>query len=89
MTLSLAADHIADGIRVNCVCPSATDTPIIHRFAEVQPDRSGFLNALSELSPMGRMAQAREIASVVAFLASEDASYLSGVAVPVDGGRSG
>lgn len=88
MTLALAADHVSDGIRVNCVCPAATDTPIIQRFAETQEDRRSFLSAMSALSPMGRMARTDEIASVVAFLASDDASYLTGVAIPIDGGRS-
>jgi meso-butanediol dehydrogenase / (S,S)-butanediol dehydrogenase / diacetyl reductase len=88
MTLALASDHVSDGIRVNCVCPAATDTPIIQRFAEAQEDRDSFLSAMSTLSPMGRMARTDEIASVVAFLASDDASYLTGVAVPIDGGRS-
>lgn len=88
MTLALAADHVSDGIRVNCVCPAATDTPIIHRFADTQADRQRFLGTLSELSPMRRMARPDEVASVVSFLASDDASYLTGVAIPVDGGRS-
>ena len=88
MTRALAADHVSEGIRVNCVCPAATDTPIIQRFADAQEDRSGFLSAMLELSPMGRMATPDEVASVVAFLASDDSSYLTGVAIPIDGGRS-
>lgn len=88
MTLALAADHVSDGIRVNCVCPAATDTRMIQRFAAAQEDRSEFLSAMSALSPMGRMAKTDEIASVVAFLASSDASYLTGLAIPIDGGRS-
>lgn len=88
MTLALAADHVSEGIRVNCVCPAATDTPIMQRFADLQDDRSEFLSTMSALSPIGRMATPEEIASVVAFLASDEASYLTGVAIPIDGGRS-
>lgn len=88
LTLALAADCVADGIRVNCVCPSATDTPIIQRFADAQDDGNAFLQSVSALSPMGRMARPEEVASVVAFLASDDASYVTGAAVPIDGGRS-
>ena len=88
MTLAIAADHVSENIRVNCVCPAATDTPIIKKFADKQPDAASFLEQMSNLSPMGRMATPEEVAASVAFLASDDASYLTGVALPIDGGRS-
>lgn len=88
MTLALAADYVAEGVRVNCVCPSATETSIIERFAAAQDDQAAFLRQVAAVSPMGRMARPDEVAAAVAFLASDDAAYLTGVAIPVDGGRS-
>jgi NAD(P)-dependent dehydrogenase (short-subunit alcohol dehydrogenase family) len=89
MTLSLAADHVADGIRVNCVCPGFTDTAMVAGIAAQQADAGAFRRAMAERAPMGRMATAAEVAAAIAYLASEDAAYTTGTALPVDGGRSG
>ena len=83
-TRSLALDYGSKGVRVNSVCPSLTDTPMA---AGVKS--SDVLTAkFYERIPMGRAAQPEEIASVIAFLASNDASFVSGVNLPVDGGLS-
>ena len=81
-TRALALDHGADGVRVNAVCPSFTLTPMTE---DMQKDRK-VLAKFRERIPLGRPAQPSEIASVVAFLASDDASMVTGVALPVDGG---
>lgn len=82
-TRSLAIDHARENIRVNAVCPGPVDTPII---AAVK-DMPGGVKALwDDCVPLGRFARPEEIASVVAFLASDDASYMVGAIVPVDGG---
>ncbi len=81
-TRALALDHGADGVRVNCVCPSLTLTPMT---ADMQRDRK-LMTKFKERIALGRGADPREIAAVIAFLASEDASFVTGVALPVDGG---
>ncbi len=81
-TRALAIDHIQDGIRVNAICPGPVDTPIIAGVKEMQ----GVKEAWDRTVPIGRFARADEMASVVAFLASDDASYMVGAIVSVDGG---
>ncbi len=81
-TRAAAIDHARDGIRINAVCPGPVDTPIIARIKEYP----GVREAWDECVPVGRFARAEEIAAVVAFLASDDASYVVGAAIPVDGG---
>jgi NAD(P)-dependent dehydrogenase (short-subunit alcohol dehydrogenase family) len=89
LTLALAIDHVGDGIRVNCVCPGATETPIIDQIVASGPDQKTFRADIAARAPMGRMATPKEIAAAIAYLASDDASYTTGIALPVDGGRSG
>lgn len=88
MTMALAIDHVADRIRINCVCPGAVATGIIERLATRAEDPAGVRTAVAARQPMGRMASPEEIAAAIAFLASDDASFMTGVALPVDGGRS-
>ena len=89
LTLALAADHVADRIRVNCVCPGATETPIIEQIVASSADDASFRANIAARTPMGRLAAPEEIAAAIAFLASDDAAYMTGIALPVDGGRSG
>lgn len=81
-TRAVAIDHAREGIRVNAVCPGPVDTPIIAGIDQFQ----GVRQVWNEAVPMGRFARPEEIAAVVAFLACDDASYLTGAIVPVDGG---
>ena len=82
-TKALALD-LAPSIRVNCVCPGAVDTPLLQSSLRSDADRE----AVRARYPLGRIVKPEEIASVVAFLASEGASNITGAAIPVDGGRS-
>jgi NAD(P)-dependent dehydrogenase (short-subunit alcohol dehydrogenase family) len=83
---SLAAGHGADGIRVNTICPGDVETPMLQDFFDHQPDPAGARAALVERYPLGRFATPRDVANVVAFLASDEAVYLTGIDVVVDGG---
>lgn len=88
MTMSLALDHVGDNIRVNCVCPATIDTPMVKAQIEGKPDVQAEIDALIAKHPIGRLAQPEEVAAAIAFLASSDASFMTGLAIPVDGGRS-
>jgi meso-butanediol dehydrogenase / (S,S)-butanediol dehydrogenase / diacetyl reductase len=85
LTRALAMDHAASGIRVNAVCPGEVNTPMLQS-ERSEPITQELLDRLAAAVPMGRLAAPEEIARVVAFLASDDASYMTGVTVPVDAG---
>ena len=74
------------GIRVNSVHPGFIDTPLIQEYAEHSGHRAETLEALAALHPVGRLGRAEEVAAVIAFLASDDASFMTGAEVAVDGG---
>ena len=81
-TRTLAIDHARDGIRVNAVCPGPIDTPL----AGALLANATIAREYRERIPMGRVGTADEVAAVVAFLASNDAAYVTGAAIVVDGG---
>ncbi|WP_234870783.1 SDR family NAD(P)-dependent oxidoreductase [Alitabrizicola rongguiensis] len=83
----MALDHAAQGVRVNALCPGDTDTPMMD-LAQPGQDRTAIASNLAQGIPMGRVAQAPEIAKVAAFLMSDAASFMTGALVPVDGGTS-
>ncbi|HEX2483099.1 MAG TPA: SDR family oxidoreductase [Methylomirabilota bacterium] len=86
LTRALAVDHAADHIRVNCVCPGPVDTPLLRRGIERAADPEA--KRLSEISStlLGRLGRPEEIASVIHFLASGEASFVTGSIVVADGG---
>ena len=84
LTRSMALDHGHQGVRVNAVCPSMTATPMTAGMA----DDEALMAKFRERIPLGRAAKPEEIAAVIAFLASEDASFVTGANIPVDGGTS-
>jgi len=83
---SMAVDFAARNIRVNCVCPGAIDTPLVRWAASLDANPESVLNACHKLSMFGRMGRPEEIAQVIAFLASDLASYITGAAIVADGG---
>ena len=86
MTRQLAVEYATRGIRVNCVCPGTVDTPVLRQGMAMSGDPEGFLAMLVAGHPIGRIARPEEIATAVAFLASDEASFITGAIVPVDGG---
>jgi NAD(P)-dependent dehydrogenase (short-subunit alcohol dehydrogenase family) len=89
LTLAMAADHIHEGIRVNCVSPGTADTPWVGRLLDAAADPAAERAALEARQPMGRLVTAEEVAAAIAYLASPVASAVTGTALPVDGGMAG
>ena len=85
LTKSIAIDYGRRGIRVNCICPGAIDTPMLRSI--IDPDgMASYTERMREEHLLGRFGQASEVAAAVAFLASDDASFITGHALVVDGG---
>lgn len=89
LTLAMAADHLHEGIRVNCVNPGTADTPWVGRLLDRADDPAAERAALNARQPMGRMVTADEVAAAIASLASPAASGITGTALAVDGGMHG
>ncbi|HTT27132.1 MAG TPA: glucose 1-dehydrogenase [Solirubrobacteraceae bacterium] len=83
---ALALDWAPEGIRVNAVCPGIVDTPMLEKFFEELPDPDHARAESTAAQPLGRLARPEECAAAALFLASEQASFITGVALPVDGG---
>ncbi len=89
LTLAMAADHVREGIRVNCVNPGTVDTPWVGRLLDAAPDPAAERAALSGRQPTGRLVSAAEVAAAIAYLASPAAGSITGTALAVDGGMAG
>ena len=86
LTKSIAADYVGQGIRCNAVCPGTVDTPSLGERINANADPEAMRRAFIARQPMGRLAQAEEIAPVVVFLASDESVFATGQAFTVDGG---
>jgi NAD(P)-dependent dehydrogenase (short-subunit alcohol dehydrogenase family) len=82
----LGTELVKDGIRVNMVSPGPTETPIINRSGLDEAGIAGLREAMNSAVPMGRMGESDEIAKAMLFLASDDASFITGIDLFVDGG---
>ncbi|ONI91060.1 short-chain dehydrogenase [Saccharothrix sp. ALI-22-I] len=89
LTLAMAADHIRDGIRVNCVNPGTADTPWVRRLLDSADDPAAELAALQARQPLGRLVTAAEVAAAIAYLVSPSAASTTGTVLAVDGGMHG
>lgn len=88
MTYSVATDYLADHIRCNCVAPARVHTPFVDRYLKQHyPGREQeMFDTLAKTQPIGRMGRPEEIAALVLYLASDEASFVTGANVPIDGG---
>jgi 2-keto-3-deoxy-L-fuconate dehydrogenase len=89
LTLAMAADHVKEGIRVNCVNPGTADTPWVSRLLSQAKDPASERAALEARQPMGRLVNAPEVASAIAYLASPRQASTTGTILAVDGGMQG
>jgi 2-keto-3-deoxy-L-fuconate dehydrogenase len=89
LTRAMAADHVREGIRVNCVSPGTADTPWVQRLLATADDPAGEMARLSARQPTGRLVSADEIASAIAYLASPRSGSVTGTSLSVDGGMAG
>jgi NAD(P)-dependent dehydrogenase (short-subunit alcohol dehydrogenase family) len=81
----MAIDHGPEGIRVNAICPGYIDTPLMDRWLDSLPDREETLRQVLACHPLGRMGTPSDIAGAALFLASDEASFISGASLVVDG----
>jgi len=86
LTKAMAIDHSKDGIRINCVCPGDTDTPMLPQEAQLRNMEWKDYYAAASARPIGRIGTPEEVAKAVLFLASDDASFITGAVLAVDGG---
>jgi NAD(P)-dependent dehydrogenase (short-subunit alcohol dehydrogenase family) len=86
LTKAMAIDHGKDGIRVNCICPGYIDAGLAWEYFEVQPNPAEARAAAGKLHALGRVGQPEEVGRLAVFLASDDASFMTGSSVVVSGG---
>jgi NAD(P)-dependent dehydrogenase (short-subunit alcohol dehydrogenase family) len=88
LTKSMALDHALDGIRVNCICPGRVETPFVTARLREYPDPEHAYREMSESQAIGRMGRPDEIAAAALYLASDEAAFVTGCALAIDGGWS-
>lgn len=87
LTRAVAIDHGDEGIRCNAVAPGWIDTPLNERFIENREDPDGFRQNIGRIHPVGRTGNPEDVAALVAFLAAEESSFITGQIYSIDGGR--
>jgi len=86
LTRAMSLDYAQNGIRVNCVCPGAIDTPMLRWAASLADDPEKVIQTCNRMHPLGRIGKAEEVADAIVYLASPMASFITGAALLVDGG---
>jgi 2-keto-3-deoxy-L-fuconate dehydrogenase len=89
LTKSMALDHAADGVRVNCICPGRVETPFVAARLREYPDPELAYREMAATQSVGRMGRPDEIAAAALYLASDEASFVTGSALAIDGGWKG
>jgi NAD(P)-dependent dehydrogenase (short-subunit alcohol dehydrogenase family) len=88
-TKAIALDHAHENIRINAVCPTDIDTPMLDaEFTATGVGKSEALAGFADTIPIGRVGEPEDVAKAVLFLASDQASFITGVGLPVDGGAT-
>ncbi len=88
LTKAMALDHATDGIRVNCICPGRVETPFVSARLKEYPDPEAAYREMAASQAVGRMGRPEEIAAAVVYLASDEAAFITGSALIIDGGFS-
>jgi NAD(P)-dependent dehydrogenase (short-subunit alcohol dehydrogenase family) len=86
LTRALATEYALRGVRVNCVCPGSIRTPMVLNNLTALGDVEARLEKSAALHPLGRIGEASEVAEAIVYLLSDAASFVTGAALPVDGG---
>ena len=86
MTKSMAMDHAVENIRVNCICPGIVETEMVAEFITKAPDPEAARKQRLALHPLGRFGKPEDIAHAAVYLASDESAWVTGAAIPVDGG---
>jgi NAD(P)-dependent dehydrogenase (short-subunit alcohol dehydrogenase family) len=88
ITKSMALDHALEGIRVNCICPGRVETPFVSARLKEYPDPEKAYREMASTQALGRMGKPEEIAAAALYLASDEAAFITGNALLIDGGWS-
>jgi NAD(P)-dependent dehydrogenase (short-subunit alcohol dehydrogenase family) len=86
LTKAMALDHAHEKVRVNCICPSVVETDLVKGVFNETERGQALLKARLETIPLGRLGRPEDVAEMAVFLASEESSWLTGAAIPLDGG---
>lgn len=86
LTRSMALDHAAENIRVNCICPNATETEMFSSAMAQYPDPAAELRRRTATIPLGRIGRPEDVAHLAVYLASDESSWMTGAVIPLDGG---
>ncbi|MCF8070403.1 MAG: glucose 1-dehydrogenase [Desulfobacterales bacterium] len=86
LTRAMALDYAKENIRVNAICPAVINTPMLQREIDMQEDKEAYLKEMDELHPIGRVGLPKEVAFAVLMVASDEASFITGANISVDGG---
>ena len=86
LTKQMAVDYAKYNIRVNCICPGMTLTPMLETLLDFEKEKEDIKKTIAEMHPIGRFAEPEEIGRAILFLASDEASFITGTVLPVDGG---
>jgi NAD(P)-dependent dehydrogenase (short-subunit alcohol dehydrogenase family) len=86
LTKAMALDHAHENIRVNCICPTIVETELVQGLFSTQPNPEAARQARRDLLPLGRLGQPEDVAHLAVYLASDESSFVTGAALPLDGG---
>jgi NAD(P)-dependent dehydrogenase (short-subunit alcohol dehydrogenase family) len=88
LSQAMALDHAAEKIRVNCICPALVETELMHRIFERAADPVVARRAREAELPLGRLGTPEDVAALAVYLASDESGWMTGAAIPLDGGLS-